>query len=61
VLDRHKQTIAVFDQGGMFRYRFLSSGSLPGQIFYASQLRFDPWGQLCAVDEGNGRVEVYAH
>jgi hypothetical protein len=22
-------------------------------------VRLDPWGQLCVVDEGNGRVAVY--
>jgi len=61
VLDRHVNNIVAYDQGGKFRYRFLSSGSIPGKIFYARELRFDPWGQLCVVDEGNGRVEVYSH
>jgi DNA-binding beta-propeller fold protein YncE len=60
VLDRHESNILVYDLGGHFRYRFLSPGQAAGQVYFARQLRFDPWGQLCVVDEGNGRVEIYS-
>jgi DNA-binding beta-propeller fold protein YncE len=59
VLDRHQNSALVFSESGQFRYRFLGPGQLAGQVYSPSQLRFDPWGQLCVVDEGNGRVEIY--
>ena len=48
VLDRHANSVLVYDENGRFSYRY-----------FASQVRFDPWGRLCVVDEGNGRIEVY--
>jgi len=60
VLDRHQNSVLVYDENGHFRYRFLSSGQANGQVYFPRQLRFDPWGQLCVVDEGNGRVEIYS-
>lgn len=59
VLDRHQNSVLAYSQDGRFRYRFLSSGHARGQVHFARQLRFDPWGQLCVVDEGNGRVEIF--
>jgi DNA-binding beta-propeller fold protein YncE len=59
VLDRHANSVLVYDENGRFRYRFLSTGQSPGKIYFPSQVRFDPWGHLCVVDEGNGRIEVY--
>jgi DNA-binding beta-propeller fold protein YncE len=59
VLDRHQNSVLVYDQNGQFQYRFLSTGKAPGQVYFARQLRFDPWGNLCVVDEGNGRVEIF--
>jgi sugar lactone lactonase YvrE len=59
VLDRHQNSVLVYSQDGRFRYRFLSSGHSRGQVHFARQLRFDPWGRLCVVDEGNGRVEIF--
>lgn len=59
VLDRHANSVLAYDAGGQFRYRFLTTGQSPGKVYFASQLRFDPWGRLCVVDEGNGRIEVY--
>jgi DNA-binding beta-propeller fold protein YncE len=60
VLDRHQNSVFVYSEDGLFRYRFLSTGQSAGKVYFARQLRFDPWGQLCVVDEGNGRVEIYA-
>jgi DNA-binding beta-propeller fold protein YncE len=60
VLDRHRNSVLAYSENGSFRYSFLSSGQAPGQVYFARQLRFDPWGRLCVVDEGNGRVEVFS-
>jgi sugar lactone lactonase YvrE len=60
VLDRHQNKLIVFDEVGRFRYSFLGTGQSPGQVYFASQVRFDPWGRLCVVDEGNGRVEIFS-
>jgi len=59
VLDRHQNSVLAYSNKGQFRYRFLGTGQAPGKVYFSRQLRFDPWGQLCVVDEGNGRVEIY--
>lgn len=59
VLDRHQNSVLTYDEFGQFRYRFLESGQSAGKVYFARQLRFDPWGHLCVVDEGNGRVEIF--
>ena len=50
----------AFTEKGQFLYRFLDLGQSVGKVYFARQIRFDPWGQLCVVDEGNGRVEIYS-
>lgn len=60
VLDRHQNSILAYDEQGMFRYRFLDIGQSAGKVYFARHLRFDPWGNLCVVDEGNGRVEIFS-
>jgi len=60
VLDRHKGRVVVFGTSGQFMYDFLEVGKGPEQLYFPRQIRFDPWGQLCVVDEGNGRVEVFS-
>jgi DNA-binding beta-propeller fold protein YncE len=60
VLDRHRNAISAFGKDGRFRYRFLGPGYARGQVHFPSQIRFDPWGRLCVVDEGNGRVEIFS-
>jgi len=60
VLDRLDGVIIAYDRDGRFKYRFLGAGQAQGQLYYPAELRFDPWGQLCVVDEGNGRVEVFS-
>jgi len=59
VLDRHQDSVLAYDEDGQFRYRFLGSGQAEGKVYFAREIRFDPWGHLCVVDEGNGRVEVF--
>lgn len=59
VLDRHQNSVLAYSHEGRFRYRFLSPGHAQGQVHFARQLRFDPWGRLCVVDEGGGRVEIF--
>ncbi len=59
VLDRHQGNIAVFHPKGHFKYRFLSRGQARGQLYYPFEIHFDPWGRLCVVEEGNGRVEIF--
>jgi len=59
VLDRQQRNVVVYDKNGEFKYRFLEKGITRGQLYYPSEIRFDPWGELCLVDEGNGRVEIF--
>ncbi|MDH5298138.1 MAG: hypothetical protein OEV91_03895 [Desulfobulbaceae bacterium] len=59
ILDRLDAAVAVFDREGRFKYSFLGAGQAQGQLYYPAEVLFDPWGQLCVVDEGNGRVEVF--
>ncbi|MEJ2199441.1 MAG: hypothetical protein P8X63_00270 [Desulfuromonadaceae bacterium] len=60
ILDRHQHRIVVFKRNGQFMYEFLELGQGPSQVQFPRQIRFDPWGNLCVVDEGNGRVEVFS-
>ncbi|MCB2183807.1 MAG: hypothetical protein KQH63_17395 [Desulfobulbaceae bacterium] len=60
VLDRHEGSISVFDTKGSFKYSFLSFGELRGQLYFPIEILFDPWGNLCVVEEGNGRVEIFS-
>jgi len=59
LLDRHEGNVAVFDQQGHFKYRFLEPGQSRGKIYFPIELTFDPWDRLCVVEEGNGRVEIF--
>ena len=59
VLDRHGGDVAVFDREGRFRYRFLTPGQAGGRLYFPIELKFDLWGRLCVVEEGNGRVEIF--
>ena len=60
VLDRHQHRIVVFSRDGRFQYDFLSIGQGQDKLYFPRELRFDPWGRLCVVDEGNGRVEIFS-
>ena len=59
IADRHKNCIFVFDGTGEYKYKFLNLGQDRGKIYYPSEIDFDPWGHLCIVEEGNGRVEIF--
>ena len=60
VLDRKQNSVLVYSENGQFLYRFLSQGQSVSNVFFPRELRFDPWGQLCVVDEGNGRIEIFS-
>jgi len=60
ILDRHAGKVSVYDREGSYRYEFLEMGHARGQLYYPVELRFDPWGRLCIVDEGNGRVQIFS-
>lgn len=59
VLDRHSGSVVVFDDNGEFKYRFLAKGESRGRLYYPEDIKFDPWGRLCVIDSGNGRVELF--
>lgn len=59
VLDRHQGEVVVLDRKEKVKYRFLGKGHGPQQLYYPLEIRFDPWGRLCIVDEGNNRVQVF--
>lgn len=59
VLDRNQGAIVVFDRNGEFKYRFLTKGHGRQNLYFPRELRFDPWGRLCVVDQGNSRVLVF--
>lgn len=58
VVDRQRRNVSVYTKNGSFKYSFLDKGVARGQLYYPSEIRFDPWGGLCLVDEGNGKVEI---
>jgi hypothetical protein len=60
ILDRHEGDIAVFSRDGKFKYRFLTRGQARGGLYFPAEISLDPWDRLCVVEEGNGRVEVFA-
>ena len=59
VLDRHEGAVVVFDNAGIYKYRFLTKGQSRGRLYYPEDIQFDFWGRLCVVDGGNGRVEIF--
>ena len=60
VLDRHESNVVVFDDAGHFKYRFLAKGQARGRLSFPTELLFDSRGNLCVVDEGNGRVQIFS-
>lgn len=59
VLDRHQGEVVVLDRKSKLKYRFLSKGHGLQNLYYPIEIRFDPWGSLCIVDEGNSRTQVF--
>ena len=60
LLDRHNGSVSVFDQQGKFKYSAFSLGHVRGKLYYPEDLLLDPWGRLCVIDSGNGRIEVFS-
>lgn len=59
ILERHRGKVVVLDRKTKFKYSFLSKGHGPQHLYFPIEIRFDPWGRLCIVDEGNNRVQVF--
>ena len=59
VLDRHANTVAHYQADGRLKGRHLGPGHKGGGLSYPAEIQMDPWGRVCIVDEGNGRVSVY--
>lgn len=59
ILDRHQGEVVVLDRKAKIKYRFLAKGHGPQNLYYPMEIRFDPWGGLCIVDEGNNRIQVF--
>jgi hypothetical protein len=37
----------------------MGPGRAREQLYYPVELKFDPWGRLFVVEEGNGRIQVF--
>lgn len=60
VLDRHRGEVVVYNGRGQESYRFLGKGHGREKLYFPNEIRFDHWGRLCVVDEGNARVEIFS-
>lgn len=60
VVDRHRGAVAVFNENGDHKYSFLVHGQTQGRVYFPIDVLFDPWGNLCVVEEGNGRVQIFS-
>lgn len=60
ILDRHQGQVTAIDQTGRKLYSFLRQGYGEQFLSYPAEIRFDPWGRLCIVDQGNNRVQVFS-
>lgn len=59
VLERHANRVAHYQGDGRFVSRQLGPGYKEGSLSYPTEIQVDPWGRVCIVDEGNGRVSVF--
>jgi hypothetical protein len=59
VLERHANQVAQYQADGRLLRRHLGPGHKEGALSYPTEIQVDPWGRVCIVDEGNGRVSVY--
>jgi sugar lactone lactonase YvrE len=60
VLDRHRGIIAAYNSSGHYMFNFLEKGESRGKLYYPIEIQIDPWGRLCVVEEGNGRIQVFS-
>lgn len=61
ILDRALGKVVVMDSNGNYRYDFGRHGYRRGQFNYPAQLVFNWQQQLCVVNQGNDRIEVFSH
>jgi len=59
VLERHANTVVHYHGDGRLLGRYLGPGHKEGSLSYPAEIQVDPWGRVCIVDEGNGRVGVF--
>lgn len=59
ILERHTNSVAQYQADGRFGSRHLGAGQKEGRLSYPTEIQVDPWGRVCVVDEGNGRVSVF--
>lgn len=59
VLERHSGAVAHYHADGRLLARHLGAGEREGRLSYPVEIQVDPWGRVCVVDEGNGRVSVF--
>lgn len=59
VLERHSGTVTRYHANGQLLSRHLAQGHKEGSLSYPVEIQVDPWGRVCVVDEGNGRVSVF--
>lgn len=59
VAERHSGHLKIYSSSGRLQNEILTRGERPGQLLYPIELQFDPWGRLCVLDEGNGRLAVF--
>ncbi len=59
VAERHSGHLKIYSSSGQLQNEILTRGERPGQLLYPIELQFDPWGRLCVLDEGNGRLAVF--
>jgi len=59
VLERHAGTVARYLADGHLLARSLGPGQKEGYLSYPAEIQVDPWGLVCVVDEGNGRISVF--
>ena len=61
ILDRPQAHISVFNLQGELLYSFAQKGYRRGQFNYPNQILFDWQQQLCIVNQGNDRIEIFNH
>lgn len=59
ILDRPQAKIVVFNNNGDLLYSFGQKGYRRGQLNYPNQILFDWKQQLCVVNQGNDRIEIF--
>jgi len=60
ILDKHKGSIAVFDNSGNYKYSFFEKGHSNYKLYFPEGIIFDSLGRLCVVDAGNGRIGIFS-